>query len=104
MPPGQLPLTDDPTIVGLAELTDRLTTLENTLEHALNAAYDNYDPIVAQLSELRREIAGMHGDRETELADRDRLWCEAIIIVLGRTSDLSDISSVYKKFNELRSD
>ncbi len=58
---------------------DRLAALERTLTDTLSTAYDNYDPIVAQLSEVRREIARMRTGCAAELADRDRLWCEALL-------------------------
>ncbi len=81
---------------------DRLETLETTLESALAVAYDNYDPIVAQLSEVRREIARMHADRSTVLADRDRLWCEALLLVdWGVNDGLKYVQAVLKRFDEL---
>ncbi len=79
---------------------DRLAALETTLEHALDAAYVNYDPVVAQLSEVRREIGRMQTNRSTELADRDRLWCEALLSV--KHDGLEYAQAVLAKFNELR--
>ena len=88
------------TVVDQAE---RLETLETTLESVLIAAFDNYDPIVAQLSEVRQEIARMRTDRSTVLADRDGLWCRALATVdWGVNDGLGFMQAVLAKFNELR--
>ncbi len=43
----------------IRDLTVRLARLETKVDGALNAAYVNYDPLVNQLSELRREFMKM---------------------------------------------
>lgn len=85
-------------LLTVVDQATRLASLETTVEGALNAAYVNYDPIVAQLSEVRREIVRMRADRVAEMADRDRLWCETLL----RTLDIRDAQTVLAKFNKLR--
>jgi hypothetical protein len=81
-------------------LADQQKVLKERLENALNAAYINYDPLVKQVSELRQAYAELVVPVEAAAA-RDRLWCEAVITA---THDLSVVSAVLKKFNELRDD
>ena len=60
-PPFTQKLGRDDVLVAMlqstVELADRLAELEARVDGALNAAYVNYDPLVNQLSELRRELA-----------------------------------------------
>ena len=87
----------------IRDLTDRLAELEVKVDGALNAAYVNYDPLVSQLSELRREFAGLMATREV-LADRDREWCKALILALGDVDSdgITYMSRVLARFNEFR--
>ncbi len=86
----------------LSVVVDHADRLE-TLELALAVAYDNYDPIVAQLSEVRREIGRMQTAQKTKLADRDGLWCRALATVdWGVNDGLGFVQAVLARFNELR--
>ena len=106
-------LVVDPTKITdiLNEQAGRLTKLETRVDGALNAAFVNYDPLVGQLSELRREFAKVLMSREA-LADRDRLWCKALIEILlvkldtqeGCRVAMGTLGAVLKRFEELRDD
>ncbi len=89
-------------LLTVVDQANRLAVLETALEAALETAYRNYDPIVGQLSEVRREIARMRTERQTALADRDRLWCETLRTVdWGANDGPRYVQATLAKFAEL---